>query len=112
MSNKEGEASAGSGSDVAAADLWEANTHAFVLRIWQEEIPTQGDPIWRGHITHVISGQRRYFQRLSDVVGFITAYVAPMNRTMGRHSELQVSFLYRLHQWLCRWLHCSDGTQS
>ena len=46
-----------------APDLYELNTHSFVLRIWREDDqPAAGIGKWRGHITHVQSGKRRYFQ--------------------------------------------------
>lgn len=93
----------------SSADLFEANTHSFVLRIWREETQVaNGETLWRGHITHVLSGQRRYFQRLSDVIGFITDYLLPRNKAM----DARLSFLGRLQRWLCQRLHCANKGES
>ena len=59
--------------------LAETNTHSFVIRIWLEETPQETPrPTWRGHITHVPSGQRRYLQDLNEMVAFIRPYVEEM----------------------------------
>jgi len=56
-------------------------TRSFVVKIWLEE--ERG--IWRGHITNVHSGERRYFEELSDILDFIAPYVEGMKtgRTRG-----------------------------
>jgi hypothetical protein len=55
----------------------EFRTHTFVLRLWLEERQPAGQsPHWRGHITHVMSGQRHYFQDLAAAFAFIEAYIA------------------------------------
>lgn len=86
--------------------LLEQHTHSFVLRIWREEaLVTNGEGVWRGHITHVMSGQHRYFQQISDVISFITPYLA----TLEQVTDKRLSWANRLHHWLCRRLHCGDG---
>ncbi|MEZ4768524.1 MAG: hypothetical protein R2844_08870 [Caldilineales bacterium] len=49
------------------------------MKIWLEELPEEAEEAdeatWRGHITHVPSGRRRYFEQLQDVVGFIRTYL-------------------------------------
>jgi hypothetical protein len=60
-------------------DLYEANTHPFVIKIWLEETAEEaGRAVWRGHITHVPTGQRRYIQVLDDIVAFIASYLEQM----------------------------------
>ncbi len=54
----------------------ESNTHSFVIRIWLEDPPdeeTAGQ--WRGHITHVRSGERRYLRDLDDILTQISPYL-------------------------------------
>jgi hypothetical protein len=54
----------------------EAGSHAFVIRLWQEEAADVGRrQLWRGHITHLPGGERRYLFHLDDVVAFMTVYV-------------------------------------
>lgn len=49
---------------------------SFIIKIWLEEPPTQqGEALWRGHITHVPSGERRYFQTLEGILAFVAPYV-------------------------------------
>jgi hypothetical protein len=58
------------------SDDLEKSTHAFIIRIWKEE-PGQGDrpAVWRGHITHAYTGERRFFQDLVPMLDFIRAYL-------------------------------------
>ena len=60
-------------------DPEETDSHSFIIRIWLEETAEDGKPaVWRGHITHVPSGHRRYLQELGSLVGFIAPYLAEM----------------------------------
>lgn len=54
-------------------ELYEFNTHAFVIKIWLED-----NARWRGYITHVPSGERRYIQTLSEIDDFILPYLENM----------------------------------
>jgi hypothetical protein len=49
-----------------------ADTHTFIVRIWQEGTTgaTDGNP-WRGLIIHVGSDRRQYFIEPSGAVNFI-----------------------------------------
>ena len=60
-------------------DLYEAHTHPFIVKIWLEESAEEaGQATWRGYITHVPSGQRRYLQSLDDIILFIKPYLEAM----------------------------------
>lgn len=99
MSSDEKEFPTEERSEASTAALDEWKTHSFVLRLWCEEAQTTHSAgLWRGHITHVQSGKRRYFQQLHDVVTFISTYL-PMAEHMERHP---ISHIARLRQWLCR----------
>jgi len=66
-------------------DLYEAGSHSFIIRIWMEEIVEEmGRATWRGHITHVASGDRRYFEDLDGVVRFIGTYLESMNSRLSK----------------------------
>jgi hypothetical protein len=60
-------------------DLVELNTHSFIVKIWLEE-PADDDRKgrWRGHITHVPGGERRYLEGLGEIVAFIVPYLMSM----------------------------------
>ncbi|HEV8430898.1 MAG TPA: hypothetical protein VGQ41_23550 [Pyrinomonadaceae bacterium] len=54
-------------------DLTESKVHSFIVKLWLE-----GDTsplVWHGHITHVPSGARRYFKKLSEITDFIGEYI-------------------------------------
>ena len=71
----------------------EVSSHAFVIRLWLEEAAEHDRrQLWRGHITHVPGGERRYLLHLEDVVAFMTVYL--------RDAELgaRAGMLYRA--WL------------
>lgn len=60
-------------------DLFEANTHSFIVKVWLEEtLAETGQVVWRGHITHVPGGERRYLKSLSEVSAFIELYLQQM----------------------------------
>ncbi len=51
---------------------YDGSTLSFVIRLWLEEEPHARQPLhYRGHITQVVSGERRYFQDLAVPVEFI-----------------------------------------
>ena len=60
-------------------DLIEFNTHSFIVKIWLEE-PTDDNHKgkWRGHITHVPGGERRYLKNLGEILAFIVPYLMSM----------------------------------
>ncbi|MFN8468448.1 MAG: hypothetical protein U0X20_23015 [Caldilineaceae bacterium] len=60
-------------------ESYEPNTHSFVVKVWLEEtVAEAGRGSWRGHITHVVSGERRYMQSLGEITKFIESYLIGM----------------------------------
>ena len=60
-------------------DQYETNSHPFVVKVWLEESAEEtGRAKWRGHITHVPSGERRYLENLACITHFIARYLAEM----------------------------------
>jgi hypothetical protein len=54
----------------------EEQTHSFVIRLWLEEVQEDmGSVVWRGHITHVASGERSYLKELDSISGFIEPFL-------------------------------------
>jgi hypothetical protein len=75
--------------------LPELAPQSFIIRIWLEERAEEaGKATWRGHITHVPSGQRQYIQDLDRISSFIGPYLEAMG------VELQGG--WRLRRWLRR----------
>jgi hypothetical protein len=71
----------------------ESKTHSFIIKVWLEEtVEEAGRATWRGYITHVLSGERRYLQDLSDVTAFVASYLEEMGVKLG--------LWRRLRQWL------------
>jgi hypothetical protein len=74
-------------------DLYEANTHSFIIKIWLEESAEEaGRARWRGHITHVPGGERRYVEDLHQVLLFMMSYLGRMGIKFGLY--------WRVRQWL------------
>lgn len=66
----------------------EATIHSFIVKIWIEEIIAEnGETIWRGHITHVPSNERRYFTNLRDISAFINIYLEGMGGKNGPEKD-------------------------
>ncbi len=74
-------------------DVYEATTYPFIVKIWLEETPAEtGRAIWRGYITFVPSGEKRYLNDLDD----ITAFIMPYLERMGVRPGLG----WQVRQWL------------
>lgn len=74
-------------------DLIELNTHSFIVKVWLEEPgedPHQGR--WRGHITHVPGGERRYLKSLREILAFIVPYLSSMG--------VRLDVYWSLRSWL------------
>lgn len=57
-------------------DLAESTLHSFIVKLWLEDAGGKKKrTVWRGHITHVPTGARRYLRSLSDVTEFIREYL-------------------------------------
>ncbi len=74
-------------------DQSESSSVSFIIKIWLEEVAEESDhATWRGHITHVPSGERRYLQDLNG----ITIFIAPYLEVMG----VKLNMCWRLKRWL------------
>lgn len=63
----------------------EPHTHSFVVKLWLEQARPA---IWRGHITHVASGQRAMIDNLADVGAFLSTYLQRMGVRRSRLRQL------------------------
>jgi hypothetical protein len=70
-------------------DSSEPEAHSFVIKLWIEE-PREGGgvAVWRGHVTHVPSGERRYLKELADILDFIDPYLGGASAPHGRRRGL------------------------
>ena len=51
-------------------------SQSFIIKIWIEEFATDNQSaVWRGHITHVPSGIRKYVQDMSQIARAITPHL-------------------------------------
>ena len=76
-------------------DLYEYNTHPFVVKIWLEETDQEASsPTWRGHITHVPSGKRYHFRHLGEIALLIAPYLEEMGVSLG--------IFWKIQRWLSR----------
>jgi len=66
----------------------ESNTHSFIIKVWLEEISEDIDTgVWRGQITHVLSGQHRYVKSLHEMISFMEHYFEEMGATLSGPSH-------------------------
>jgi len=76
-------------------DLAESTVHSFIVKLWLDGEGGQTTRV-HGYITHVPSGARRYFKKLSDITDFIKQYVDGNDARVARRS--------RLRDWLRRFI--------
>lgn len=63
--------------------------HSFVVKIWAKEVKDpRSDASWRGSVTHVGTGERRYIQRLMQIPYFIAPYVNEIGDALDLRSRL------------------------
>ena len=75
-------------------DLSESQVHSFIVKLWLESVAEDARrAVWQGHITHVPSGERRYFRDLGEIRSFIEPYLA----AGGVEPD------GRVRRWLRRW---------
>ena len=82
-------------TDEGSTDLPESATHSFIIKIWLEETAEEaGWARWRGHITHVPDGKRRYLKELDEITAFVAPYLQEMGVKLGKR--------WRVKDWLRR----------
>jgi hypothetical protein len=74
----------------------EYDPHSFIIKVWIEETAEEaGRATWRGHITHVPGGERRYIDNLDDIIAFVSHYLTGMGVRFGLRA--------RVSRWLKPW---------
>lgn len=74
----------------SAGSTLENDTHSFIVKIWLEDrVEKTGRARWRGHITHVPSGVRRYLRSLDDITAFMQPYLRQMGVRLGGSARLR-----------------------
>ena len=67
--------------------------HSFIVKIWREEPAGQNETTtWRGRITHVPGGERRYLQNLNEVARFIAPYLVALGVRPGVRERIKKWF--------------------
>ena len=82
---------------------FDSTRHSFILKVWLEEDAQEAArATWRGQITHVANGERRYLQNLDE----IRAFVAPYLEEMG----IKVTYRWSVRECLRRlWARLGRG---
>jgi hypothetical protein len=75
--------------------LSESDPHSFIVKLWIEKAAGRFRRAkWRGYITHVPSGERRYLKDLDGIIAFI----APRLDRVGARAGI----CRRVLRWLRR----------
>lgn len=83
--------------DLPQSSIYESTDESFVVRVWIEQASADGHQTqWRGHITHIPSGDAQYFKDLAEVPLIMASHLQQMGVKMG--------FGWRVRQWLVRLL--------
>jgi hypothetical protein len=81
--------------DDTGKDWPDMETCSFIIKIWIEQGRSEANQaIWRGHITHVPSGERRYLKDLDE----IPTIIMPCLEAMG----VKLGLGQRIRRWLKR----------
>lgn len=62
---------------------YEGEIHSFIIKVWLEETAEEvGRVLWRGYITHVPSGERRYIEDFEAIQRFMIPYLESMGAVL------------------------------
>ena len=76
-------------------DFAESTPHSFIIKLWLEDAGGKRKrTVWRGYITHVPTGARRYLKSFSDITDFVKEYLNGSDARIGSES--------RARDWLRR----------
>jgi hypothetical protein len=76
-------------------DSLEPDAQSFIVKVWVEDNAETGSQgVFRGHITHVSSHERRYLKNLGEIEDFIVPHLEAMGIKLG--------IRWRLRRWLKR----------
>jgi hypothetical protein len=79
---------------MVASDEVRHPTRSFVLRIWIEEPATGGGRArWRGHITHVQSGERRSIDSFAGILRYLVAHLAAVGVRPGLRDRIRMAVM-------------------
>jgi hypothetical protein len=57
-------------------DTIDRSTHVFVIKVWRERLVEDEERYsWRGHITHLGSGEQRQLKDFATMFAFIRGYL-------------------------------------
>jgi len=57
-------------------NLFETSTESFIVKIWTSEEESGVDGVnWCGQVTHVLSGEQRFFRNLAEIEQFMLPYL-------------------------------------
>lgn len=77
-------------------DSLEPSAQSFIVKVWVEDnIDAGGQTVFRGHITHVPSYERRYLKNLGEIERFIAPYLEEMGVRFDK-SRWMARWFYRL----------------
>jgi hypothetical protein len=81
--------SSANASDNLSIDPPDPHSNSFVVKVWIEETDVEMSQVaWRGHITHVFSGKRRYLKDLNEITTFVAPYLQAMGVKLTRRTRL------------------------
>lgn len=67
------------------------------MKVWLEEtVEEEGRAKWRGHVTHVTSGERQYLESLSGIAAFIIPYLERWGVRFGAARRLRLLVLRKI----------------
>ncbi len=68
-------------------DSLEPDAQSFIVKVWvEDDSEAGGQGIFRGHITHVSSHERRYLKNLHEIEVFIAPHLEEISRWLaGSH---------------------------
>jgi hypothetical protein len=69
---------------MAKMDSLEPDAQSFIVKVWVEDgSETGSQAVLRGHITHVLSNERRYLKNLDEIGDFIAPHLEEMGVKLG-----------------------------
>lgn len=63
---------------------YEKHTHVFLIKIWlEDELDSNQKTKWRGQITQIPGGEKKYFEDLNEIILLNLPYLEKIGITAG-----------------------------
>jgi hypothetical protein len=77
----------------------DVETQSFLVRIWREAGTQPGEYFWRGHVTEVRHGKRKYVKNFEEIALFIANFLPQLGVQLNWRWRSKIWFQELKQRW-------------